>query len=92
VAILRKLRNRKPATAARPAPAAGTADAATAAGRGFRHENATLAEEIGLAALDLAKRANGAGLTTLGFLLENAALEAGAEAAARKWPADPAQN
>jgi predicted dinucleotide-binding enzyme len=56
------------------------------------HETAALAEQIGLAALDLAKRANSAGLTALGFLLEIAALEAGAEAAARKWPADAAQN
>jgi hypothetical protein len=88
----RKLRNKKSASLARLAPAAVTADAAAGAGLPFRHENAKLAEEIGLAALDLAKRANSAGLTTLGFLLENAALEAGAEAAARKWPADAVQN
>jgi hypothetical protein len=27
-------------------------------------------------------------LTTIGYLLENVALEAGAEAAARQWPTD----
>jgi hypothetical protein len=59
-------------------------------------ENATppdiakLAEEIGIAALDLAQRANAAGLSTLGFLLEGVALEAGAEAVTRRWPTDAA--
>jgi hypothetical protein len=52
---------------------------------------AALAEEIGLAALDLAKQAQGAGLHTIGFLLESVALEAGAEAAARRWPANAAE-
>ena len=49
---------------------------------------AQVAEDIGMAALDLARRASAAGLTTLAFLLENAALEAGTQAAAAKWPAD----
>lgn len=49
---------------------------------------AKIAEEIGLAALELAKRARAAGLTSVGFLLESVALEAGAEAAKREWPAD----
>jgi hypothetical protein len=51
-------------------------------------DSAQIAEEIGITALDLAKRAYDAGLTTLGFLLESVALEAGSEAAARQWPAD----
>jgi len=53
-------------------------------------ETAAAAEQIGLAVLALAKAANCAGLTTLGFLLESAALEAGAEAAAHRGPADTA--
>jgi hypothetical protein len=51
--------------------------------------SAEVAEDIGLAALDLAKWARAAGLATVGHLLENVALEAGAEATARRWPADP---
>ena len=50
-----------------------------------------IAADIGTAALELAKQANGAGLTTLGYLLESAALEAGAEAASYDWTADAAQ-
>jgi hypothetical protein len=50
--------------------------------------SAEVAEDIGLAALDLAKWARAAGLTTVSYLLENVALEAGTEAAARRWPAD----
>jgi hypothetical protein len=50
--------------------------------------SAQVAEDIGIAALALAKRARDAGLTTVGYLLESVALEAGAEAAARQWPAD----
>ena len=50
-----------------------------------------IAADIGTAALELAKQANGAGLTTLGYLLESAALEAGAEAASYGGPADAAQ-
>ena len=50
-----------------------------------------IAADIGTAALELAKQANGAGLTTLGYLLESAALEAGAEAASYDCPADAAQ-
>jgi hypothetical protein len=41
-----------------------------------------------MAALRLAKRARAAGLTAAGHLLETAALEAGAEAAARQWRAE----
>ena len=50
-----------------------------------------IAADIGTAALELAKQANGAGLTTLGYLLESAALEAGAEAASYDGTADTAQ-
>ena len=53
-----------------------------------RYDNAKVAEDIGIAALELAKRARDAGLTTIGFLLESVALEAGAEAAARQLAAD----
>ena len=49
---------------------------------------ARIAEEIGLEALGMAKWARAAGLTTLGFLLESAALEAGAQVAAMQWPED----
>jgi len=51
-------------------------------------DSATIAEDIGIAALGLAKRAHAAGLTSIGYLLETVAIEAGAEAAARQWPAD----
>lgn len=50
-----------------------------------------IAASIGAAAIALAGEANGAGLTTLGYLLELAALEAGAEAASYGGPADAAQ-
>lgn len=66
--------------------------AAPDADRPLHGETAAVAEQIGFAALALAKEANCAGLTVLGYLLESAALEAGAEAAARKWPADAAKN
>jgi hypothetical protein len=55
-------------------------------------DGAGVAERIGLAALELARRAQAAGLTTLGRLLESAALEAGSEAATRRWPGDGAQD
>ena len=51
-------------------------------------DTARIAEDIGMAALELAKRARAAGLTTIGYLLESVALEAGTEAAARQWPTD----
>jgi hypothetical protein len=51
-------------------------------------DSAKVAEEIGNAALELAKRARDAGLTTIGYLLEIAGLDAGAEAATRRRPAD----
>lgn len=54
-------------------------------------DTAQIAEDIGIIALDLAKRAYDAGLHTLGFLLESVALEAGSEAAARQWPTDAAE-
>jgi hypothetical protein len=66
------------------------ADAGVDAGP-FRHDSAALAEEIGVAALALAKRANAAGLTALGFLLESVALEAGAQSVTRRWPSDTAE-
>jgi hypothetical protein len=56
-----------------------------------RNDGGQLAEDIGAAALELARRANAAGMTTLGFLLESVALEAGAEAVARRWPPDAAE-
>jgi hypothetical protein len=67
-------------------PAAGGPDRSSA--KPMPDDGAKLAEEIGIAALELAKRAQDAGLHTIGFLLESVALEAGAEAAARQWPAD----
>jgi hypothetical protein len=57
-------------------------------GRRAADAGAGAAQEIGMAALDLAQRARAAGLTTLGYLLEGVALEAGTEAAARQWPLD----
>lgn len=39
-------------------------------------------------ALGMAKWAHAAGLSTLGFLLEGVALEAGAQASALQWPSD----
>jgi hypothetical protein len=51
-------------------------------------DTARIAEEIGMAALDMAERANAAGLPTLVFLLESVALEAGSQAAALQWPDD----
>jgi hypothetical protein len=50
-------------------------------------DGARVASEIGIAALKLAGRAHAAGLTAIGHLLETVALEAGAESAARQWPA-----
>jgi len=52
-----------------------------ASGDGAGGGRARVAEDLGLAALKLAVLARNAGLTTLGYLLEAAALEAGAEAA-----------
>ncbi|MGB7037424.1 MAG: hypothetical protein WBD71_18095 [Xanthobacteraceae bacterium] len=49
---------------------------------------ARIAEQIGMEALGMAKWARAAGLTTLGYLLESAALEAGAQVAALQWPDD----
>ena len=51
-------------------------------------DSSQIAEQLGMEALDMAKRARAAGLTTLGFLLESAALEAGTQAAALQWPED----
>ena len=67
-----------------PDSGALTRDAAGGAAR----DAGRIAADIGTAVLELAKRANGAGLTTLGYLLEIAALEAGAEAGSCAWPAD----
>ncbi len=55
------------------------------------YNSAEIAEDIGIAALGLAKLAREAGLTTIGRLLETVALEAGTEAATRRWPADVAE-
>lgn len=73
--------------AAGPAPPASGTLHCNAAG-GAPRDAGRIAADIGTAALELAKQANGAGLTTLGYLLESAALEAGAEAASSAWPAD----
>jgi hypothetical protein len=51
-------------------------------------DSSKAAEDIGIAVLELADRARDAGLCSIGYLLEMVALEAGAEAAARQWPAD----
>lgn len=51
-------------------------------------DSAKVAEDIGIAVLELADRARNAGLSSIGYLLEMIALEAGAEAAALQWPAD----
>jgi len=59
-----------------------------AAGEAAPADSAKIAEDIGMAALELAERARTAGLTTIGYLLESVALEAGAQAAAGHWRAD----
>lgn len=51
---------------------------------------AKIAEDIALGALRLADRARNAGLSSVGHILETAALEASAEASARRWPSDGA--
>lgn len=53
-------------------------------------DSAKIAEDIGIAVLELADRARDAGLSSIGYLLEMVALEAGAQAAARQWPAENA--
>jgi hypothetical protein len=68
------------------AEAAEAVDAA--AGEAAPADSAKIAEDIGMAALELAERARTAGLTTIGYLLESVALEAGAQAAAGHWRAD----
>jgi hypothetical protein len=70
-------------------PAEGLAD--ESAGKTRTYNSAEIAEDIGIAALGLAKLAREAGLTTIGYLLESVALEAGAETATRQWPADIAE-
>ncbi len=70
-------------------PAEGLAD--ESAGKPMPCNSAEVAEDIGIAAFGLAKLAREAGLTTIGYLLETVALEAGAEAATRQWPADIAE-
>jgi hypothetical protein len=67
-------------------PADGSADQSV--GMATPSDGAKLAEDIGIAVLDLAERARAAGLSNIGHLLELVALEAGAEAAAKRWPAD----
>jgi len=70
-------------------PAEGLAD--ESAGKTRPYNSAEIAEDIGIAALGLAKLAREAGLTSIAYLLESVALEAGAEAATRQWPADIAE-
>ena len=76
---------------ARPRPGRARAAAPNAA-MPASSESADVAEDIGTAALDLAKRARAAGLTAVGYLLECVALEAGTEAIARRWPSDHADD
>ncbi len=64
------------------------ANAPRAAAKPAPIDSAQIAEDIGLAALDLAQQAHAAGLTSIGFLLESVALEAGSVAAAVRWPAN----
>ncbi len=52
---------------------------------------ARIAHELAIEALGLAKSARAVGLASVGFLLESAALEAGAQAAAMQWPEDSAE-
>ena len=49
---------------------------------------ADTAVNIGMDALDLAKRARAAGLASVAHMLETAALQAGSEASAARWPSD----
>jgi hypothetical protein len=56
------------------------------ANKAVRHDRADAAQDVAFVALDLAKRARAAGLTTLGHQLEMVALEVGAQAAAGRWP------
>jgi hypothetical protein len=55
-------------------------------------DSGRIAEDIGMVALYLARRARAAGLTTISHLLEGVALEAGSEAATRQWPRDASQH
>jgi hypothetical protein len=52
---------------------------------------ARIAHELAIEALGMAKSARAVGLTSVGFLLESAALEAGAQAAVMQWPEDSAK-
>jgi hypothetical protein len=63
-------------------------EAENGAGEPAPSDSAKVAEDIGIVVLGLAKRAHAASLTSIGYLLETVAIEAGAEAAARQWPAD----
>ena len=69
----------------------GKGPAESSAGKPVSVNSAKIAEDIGIAALKLATRAHDAGLTTIAYLLQTVALEAGAEAATRQWPADVAE-
>lgn len=53
-------------------------------------DSGKVAEDIGIAVLELADRARDAGLSSIGYLLEMVALEAGAQAATRQWPIESA--
>ena len=52
---------------------------------------ARIAHALAIEVLGLAKSARAVGLASVGFLLESAALEAGAQAAAMQWPEDSAE-
>jgi hypothetical protein len=54
----------------------------------LHRERARLATNIGAQALELARYARAAGLPTVGYMLETAALEAASEAATSGWPSD----
>jgi hypothetical protein len=70
-----------------PRPRASAAEVSTAAAI----NPARIAHALAIEALGLAKSARAVGLTSVGFLLESAALEAGAQAAAMQWPEDSAE-
>jgi hypothetical protein len=72
----------------RPPPLSLDGGRDTAADDTTQVDSARIALGIGVTALDLARQASAAGLTTLAFLLENVALEAGTQAEARQWPSD----
>jgi hypothetical protein len=82
------------ACGSKPKPSAGISGAQTGANTASANigdgkvASAKIAEDIAFAALRLADRARSVGLSSIGQVLEIAALEASAEATARRWPSD----